>query len=237
MKNLPWDWNQSETAKHFERIIIHMQNQYVQHFPKQCHRKVLLSSFSLNGENLENLNPPMSRRNCYQLFSRETCMTKFTIISHLQSYSFFSSGLVRGCLATTEKALSLLMAYHSRNKQTNKQKRHTRYPVWYVHWYYASSYCFAEILRVNSITNNKSRQECFRLKRESTQCQFITGHKIRHSYDIIQKECIHNNNYKVYCGVLKGYVQLFRERLSDKVHSQSRKVLWVVLSSLFFKEI
>ena len=42
----------------------------------------------------------------------------------------------------------------------------------------------------DSITNNKSRQECFRLKHESCQCQFITGHKIRHSYDIKQKECI-----------------------------------------------
>ena len=32
-------------------------------------------------------------------------------------------------------------------------------------------------------------------------------------------------------------IQLFRERLSDKVHATTRKVLWVVLSSLFFKEI
>ena len=75
MKNLPWDWNQSETAKYFERIIIHMQNYYVQHFPKQYHRKVLLSSFSLNGENLENLNAPTSRRNCYHLFSI-VCITR-----------------------------------------------------------------------------------------------------------------------------------------------------------------
>ena len=35
-----------------------------------------------------------------------------------------------------------------------------RYPVLYVHWYCASSYCFAEILHVNSITNSKSRKEC-----------------------------------------------------------------------------
>ena len=33
------------------------------------------------------------------------------------------------------------------------------------------------------------------------------------------------------------YIQLFQERLSEKVHSTVRKVLWVVLSSLFFKEI
>ena len=68
-------WNQSETAKYFERIIIHMQNLYVQHFPKQYHRKVLLSSFSLNGENLGNLNPPTNHRNCYQLFSI-VCITR-----------------------------------------------------------------------------------------------------------------------------------------------------------------
>ena len=42
MQNLPWDWNHSETAKYFERIIIHMQNCYVQHFLKQYHRNVLL---------------------------------------------------------------------------------------------------------------------------------------------------------------------------------------------------
>ena len=32
-------------------------------------------------------------------------------------------------------------------------------------------------------------------------------------------------------------IQLFRERLSERCTRQSRKVLWVVLSSLFFKEI
>ena len=31
-------------------------------------------------------------------------------------------------------------------------------------------------------------------------------------------------------------IQLFRERLSKKCTRQSRKVLWVVLSSLFFKK-
>ena len=46
-----------------------------------------------------------------------------------------------------------------------------------------SSYCFSEILHADSITNNKSRQQCFRLKHKSS-------HKIRHSYDIKQKECI-----------------------------------------------
>ena len=64
---------------------------------------------------------------------------------------------------------------------------YTRYPVLYVHWYCAISYFFAEILHVNSITNNKSRQECFRLKHESCQCSFITGHKIRYSYDITKR--------------------------------------------------
>ena len=34
-----------------------------------------------------------------------------------------------------------------------------------------------------------------------------------------------------------AFIQLFRERSSEKVKRQSRKVLWVVLSSLFFKEI
>ena len=33
------------------------------------------------------------------------------------------------------------------------------------------------------------------------------------------------------------HIQLFRERLSKKCTRQSRKVLWVVLSSLFFNEI
>ena len=37
--------------------------------------------------------------------------------------------------------------------------------------------------------------------------------------------------------VLSTYLQLFRERLSEKVHATIRKVLWVVFSSLFFKEI
>ena len=32
-------------------------------------------------------------------------------------------------------------------------------------------------------------------------------------------------------------IQLFQESLSEKCTGQSRKVLWVVLSSMFFKEI
>ena len=32
-------------------------------------------------------------------------------------------------------------------------------------------------------------------------------------------------------------IQLFKERLSEKCTQQFKKVLWVVLSSLFFKEI
>ena len=32
-------------------------------------------------------------------------------------------------------------------------------------------------------------------------------------------------------------IQLVRERLSEKVHATIRKVLWVVFSSLFFKQI
>ena len=42
----------------------------------------------------------------------------------------------------------------------------------------------------------------------------------------------------IYMGTKKAHIQLFREGLSrKKCTRQSRKVLWVVLSSLFFKEI
>jgi len=44
-------------------------------------------------------------------------------------------------------------------------------------------------------------------------------------------QCMHSERMSQY------YLHLFRERLSQKWTRQSRKVLWVVLSSLFFKEI
>ena len=44
--------------------------------------------------------------------------------------------------------------------------------------------------------------------------------------------------FNIHVKVSDGYsIQLFQERLSEKVHGQSRKVLWVILSPLFFKEI
>ena len=44
-------------------------------------------------------------------------------------------------------------------------------------------------------------------------------------------------NYKIAIISLTVYLQLFQERLSEKVHVTIPKVFWVVLSSLFFKEI
>ena len=45
-------------------------------------------------------------------------------------------------------------------------------------------------------------------------------------------------NYKIAIISLTVYIQLFQERLLEKVHATVPKVLsWVVLSLLFFKEI
>ena len=63
------------------------------------------------------------------------------------------------------------------------------------------------------------------------------------SVQVVHKFCLFRKHLSVlrnrsfsHTGTKK--IQLFRERLSEKVHArQSRKVLWVVLSALFFKEI
>ena len=82
---------------------------------------------------------------------------------------------------------------------------------------------------------------CLKLKYELLSNSNITSWILEASPSELVSGMEGNNmivkNIDIYIWDLNLCIQLFQERLSENVHSTILKGMWVVLSSLFFKEI